>query len=754
MSEYSNFYSSKKKDFISPHVGGTKSKKFSSDLDVDYITQQVDILKSQNQQNMGKKIMKTPFNQNQQQLTQAQHIVNTTSRENNTNNNVPPDAFDPYAYYLESQGLNIQHNKIRYVTQYINIDSSSRNVVPRLTTTSSIQLDNDPFYFDYNTTTYLMWINAPSHNMTPGDRITITGTSTNDVVLRTEYALTDSTTFKSVEFVVGSEYLKINCSPNMFADPILSASEENAYDMSDVYVAISGFEGYPLPTYIGNVPVNALNRSHQIYLQTTPTEINNLTYFYIQLPTKYVGVTSIGSYNITLSFKHVGGIPLNNINAEYPIDINHAFGYQRIHSVKTDSFSILLQKRGIYTKNFGGSNVYVSLISNVDTGYPNSNEYSVNLDSDIYNVISIRPVSSAFPNTARVFRKTSTFQNTKLYWQNNDDGDYIYSIEISPGNYDPTSLKTEIEDKIQSLLKIDTGVSSSATNYTNKNYIQINIDSNTNIVTFNSYKEALLSNPIVKNRPQIEQTQGIASITDTYTLTINHVNHGLSVGDSILFSGMIAHLGIPADNLNGTHIITAVNDVNTYEIAVTHINLSDYRTQTMGGFAVKAFVPNKFRLSFNYPDTMGTELGFRDVGADTSISEFSSVITNQDKYFGEIAIDALGKTKIFTNNAVKLSGNDYILITCREISNMTHYGNKNIDNVFIKINLTGIPGKILYDTYVPATLHFNNPTTLKKLTFSILDPNGDLFDFLGLDHSFVLEIISGTGIVSTSGREH
>ena len=99
-------------------------------------------------------------------------------------------------------------------------------------------------------------------------------------------------------------------------------------------------------------------------------------------------------------------------------------------------------------------------------------------------------------------------------------------------------------------------------------------------------------------------------------------------------------------------------------------------------------------------------------------------------------------------------------MTCREVSNLVHIGKVTIDNVFAKINLTGLTGKILYDTYVSTPIYFYDPITISKLSFEFYTPTGELYDFLGVDHSFVLEIVTidesieGTGIVSKTGKEY
>ena len=97
---------------------------------------------------------------------------------------------------------------------------------------------------------------------------------------------------------------------------------------------------------------------------------------------------------------------------------------------------------------------------------------------------------------------------------------------------------------------------------------------------------------------------------------------------------------------------------------------------------------------------------------------------------------------------------------CQELSNITHFGSKNIDNVFAKINMKCKSKHNDHDEYVITPIIFNTPYTLSKLSLSFYSPDGILYDFNGLEHSFMLEITTldelpvGVGIDAVSGREY
>jgi hypothetical protein len=90
-------------------------------------------------------------------------------------------------------------------------------------------------------------------------------------------------------------------------------------------------------------------------------------------------------------------------------------------------------------------------------------------------------------------------------------------------------------------------------------------------------------------------------------------------------------------------------------------------------------------------------------------------------------------------NAVIMCGINYILMTCEEMKIMETFG--SVKDVFAKILLVGNPGKISFNTYVDTPKIFYEPIQeLTQLTLAFYSPNGKLYDFNGLDHSFTLEI--------------
>ena len=68
------------------------------------------------------------------------------------------------------------------------------------------------------------------------------------------------------------------------------------------------------------------------------------------------------------------------------------------------------------------------------------------------------------------------------------------------------------------------------------------------------------------------------SVTDA--VTVNETDHGLSTGDSVVIAGSTDVGGVPANEINDTHTVGDVIDINAFEIAVTTQPTS---TVTYGG---------------------------------------------------------------------------------------------------------------------------------------------------------------------------
>lgn len=670
------------------------------------------------------------------------HPLEEASSQKVTNNETT-DIFNPYTNFLHRRGLDSEP-QVRYNVYYHHFDSRHRKKTPTLKLSSTIQLEQDPLSIDGDT----LWIKNKNNTLIVNDRITLSNvpykiSEFKNVVTADDDNPDDSGGFSYIiYFADGDTYARVRAKPNISV--ISLGTTKDTYDTSHMFVEVSGFKGNTSePNYIGNIPITQLNTVHRVYLKkpnsTLPTDLADDSYFFIKLPKAFRGALGTIAYNIKITFKYYGGIPTNEISAEYPIDVNHKKGFHLVTYSEANRIGIKLPRKGYFSGQFGGNNLNLGLIEKIDTGYPNPNSYKINLGRNYTNITMVKLISSEFPNTEKVFRDSpEEKRNNRIYFQNLDDADYVYSIDITSGSYDPESLTTEIQDKIYAITRIFEAPSTS--DFTNKNYMRVTISRNTDLVTFKSYRESLLTGPIKDTTPQIDPEKPIEQQQNaTYTMKIEHQGHGVSVGDTILISGSISHLGIPADVINGEHIVTQVLDDDNYVIEVSHFNLESPVTETAGGNAIKIYTPNMFRLRFDFQDTAGEQLGFRNVGSENAITPYKSTITNADPYNDEPLTDEVGNPKTIKQNSLSLSGIPYIFMTCRELP--IGFSTGPIENIFAKINLTGIPGRVLYNTFVNTPQFYYDPIIdVSELTFEFYSPDGSLFDFNGLDHSFTLEI--------------
>jgi hypothetical protein len=449
-------------------------------------------------------------------------------------------------------------------------------------------------------------------------------------------------------------------------------------------------------------------------------------------------------------------VPNNLLNANFPISSSQLHGYFTIANVDTNNYYINIDHRSGNYNAFGGNDVYVTNVLQIQAGYTHANTYSITLNDTYTNIIYATIVSSAFPNSQQIVRNSpANKKNNSFYWENIEDGNYVYSVTLNPGNYTPQSLATQLEKLIANVARVNFDTANTA--YAGINNMNININTDTNIVTVTSYKTALLQKPLINVQPSIPSSP---TSTDPSNIVIQifQPSHNLTVGTTISIQGAIDYLGIPASSLNTNFIVHSVIDSNNYTINITNLNLLQTRTDTKGGNAILITVPNIFRLRMDYSDNIGQILGFRNVGNTDSISVYSSSVTNNQAYVNELTVDAFGNTISLSNLSLNFVGDTYIDIVCPQLGIQSVFNDAN-KKIFGRILLEGSPGEISYNTFVdlPQT-YYNTIADLYQLEFMFLAPDGTLFDFNGQDHSFIIKIVSiadnpkGTSINTKIGK--
>jgi len=580
-----------------------------------------------------------------------------------------------------------------FKTTYINIDSRFRNKESKSNTLDYCLMEKNPLKFKKDSK--VLRINHKNHNFKVGDSIQIENVSAKQLRLHTF----DTNGRQAFVIPNGHNFIKIFCTHGL----------PSTYDGDSLEIKIDGIKGDKSDEFLGNIPTNIINSRHRIRLSLPkndkfPTDyfIPNPNYFFILLPISMKCDFILDEYNFRLTFLYIAGIPLNLLNAKYPTSIDSLQGYHVIQDTKKNYYKINLSTYALCNDVSGGNNVNISLIKSINNGYPNPNNYSIDIGKIFNNILSVRLVSFEFPYSHYNIEEG---KNDKIYWNNIDDGDYLYQVRIPAGNYEIEDIVCAIE-KLCNRTKRNTG---------NSHNFKITYNKNTNTVSFKSFKKIYLESPFIL----------VEIIKDGKIITINHPNHCLHTGDKIYIEVYGSYGEI--DKITGKHIIYSIIDDDHYKILISG-NFIDVDCSTRKQFGIIILVEDLFRLRFDFVDTVGELLGFNNVGKADSIFPFSKKISNY----------------ISNENVI----NNYVLLSIKQFDNYSILNTGPIKSFFGKILLDGKPGRVLFDTFVPTTTFYNSSSNeniindIDHLDVTFYNPDGSLHNFNGIDHSFTLELVT------------
>lgn len=682
----------------------------------------------------------------------TQPTLRTTSTFTNdfsqftANNNIQKDLINEYEKTRKNKYVNIddpidiynpniEYNKynnvytnttMRYIDHYINIDSSLRRKEPNITYDGNyIMLDNNSLMLSKNSN--LMFVKCNT-KFKVNDKIILEGTTPKVSSYINTTNLQFENRSKNINIRIEDKNI-INVFPEKDDDIYLEITD---YTNFDVYA--NNID------YVGNIPLSIINDIHKFKF----TKYDDYIIISFELPFKYYDNNLYPISNITRTFKisyyFYSNIPIYNINAFYPTSIYAKQPYHTIKSVSDDGFyvDVILKSQNDLTF---GENTRIRKILKYESGYKEPNNYVLELTETYKNIVGVEMISSEFPCSENTIYKNKSIktnivqgyneynkeityvQNNKFYWQNQDDGNYIYSIEIDVGKYTIDNLIEEIENKVYSTPR---HYYSSNQIYNNHNVIKIDYDMDKDLIVFKSYYEY--------DYEMIQRCDEDGTINDN--------------GEYML---------ITLDYDDETKIIIDGKEysINKIDIRGRSIEDTKYITKYIPSSNGYFYTENIFRLLFNYPDTFGKMLGFIDVGKDTSITQYNSVITNKMLYSPILGL-TLNDDDINIGNSIDLSGHNYLIMVCEEFPVMDNILNVNKNQAFNKILLKGIGGYVEgtdYGNYMGGNFIYNSFIKMKKiyytpiheisrLTFSFYSPSGELYDFNGIDHSFTLKIIT------------
>ena len=612
----------------------------------------------------------------------------------------------------------------KYQILRLNIDSSNRNIIPKnILSNDHLDITNNPITLKKNSD--IIELNCKNHNLSSSDKIILCN-------IYGELLIDDT----NITFYNNSQFVKIELVAQTFS--VLEIDIKN----NDIFLNLSNIKAAVLTSnFINNIPINLLNTTHKLFLKKSNQDLvdSNQKYFYIKLPISAELSTNSFTYKNSLTkvnFKSIGNINTNLLNANYPLSYDNLVGFHNIWEI-IDSNNIKIKIKDVATRNItnvGGNNIIGIPIINHIEGYPNSNNYKVNLGYNINNISYIKLLHTQIPNSERLIKDFPPGkQNNKLYWQMAEDGDIIYSLEIESGNYTAEELVTAITGK-WNLVTRTLKNTNTTTNQSSLNRLSMTINTTTDIVTFYSYNIFTLNRAITKSNSEF--TDGLIRII------INHPKHDLEVGDNILIEGALSTDGISRSVLNVEHIIESIIDNNTYIIKLPSHNANTSDT-TNGGTSIFILTPSKFRLLFDKNDTLGEVLGFRNIRNKNSITKFGTSLSNNipynlDYYINEVGLQNYNDNNVFVKpGQLQLSNNNYILMLCDAIEDNIKLN--NINGCLAKLYFTS--SGVNFNNFVQ--LNFNlkkEKKNISTLEFKFCYPNGVLYDFNNNEHSFILEL--------------
>ena len=159
-------------DFVHKRVDNIDSTKYDKN-EIDYLNDQNLVLNNRKDRIYDRN---SNFDYNKNIINNP--LINFDPKYFEKNNNISTDGndrnFDPYRNFLYKKGIIRKSDNINYQTYYINVDSSLRRIIPKISTLEPILLDSNPFTFESGNTN--LNIKVPkNHNFSVGDKITISG---------------------------------------------------------------------------------------------------------------------------------------------------------------------------------------------------------------------------------------------------------------------------------------------------------------------------------------------------------------------------------------------------------------------------------------------------------------------------------------------------------------------------------------------------------------------------------------------------
>lgn len=660
---------------------------------------------------------------------------------------------------------------------YVSIDSRRRKILDEINgQTANATLPKNPLTFDRTKT---VTVNYPDHRLSDGDQIYITNITPPTFQLDYLFEARQGTSFVRIFFPSGngltSDYVGVN---NLFLK----------------------IQGATSP--VSNFGPNLLNQIYPLYLTCdysqfpdglgntdSVSQTFNTSYLYIKLPFEstefYSDIDSNTNSNTVVQYLFIAGVPLYYLNNGTPQNIEHLNPSQTITNIiDENTFQFKIPVKSIVSVSTGGKFVKLSQIQNIINGFPQANQYTINLGRTFNNVIKVSMVDSIFPKEiVNVTTIPVSKTNNTLDWYDCSDSEPILrQLMIESGLYSEKELEKAIEDSALLVERTPIVYPSYSNNFTNTNifevptghYFKSTIDKKTNLVKIDSYLKTGMVNSMFIQRVSANETR----------LYIILQGHSAKVGQNILITDAPNVGAIPASAINGTHVVDAINELSTAtvidpflatsityltgdpdykEVETIRIILPQYNqlfnpnpaTDTITYFycpllseviTFNIWIPDLIQMLFTSKITLGNLLGFRRTGTPGAITICTSSVSNNSIYTDEINLP-----NIFRQNAINLEVSQYIFMCCPQLVPLRTaiYGTTPVQNAVFKIQLnnngcndsTIMDSRYVFNSFVDSSIYFEDPVSkLTTLDIQFQNSDGSLCDFQGLQHSYMLEI--------------
>jgi hypothetical protein len=675
---------------------------------------------------------------------------------NYSNPLIYPKDYDPYFDYLNKKNINPLNTQVVKKKEYLNIDSANR------ISTSSLNIDKyltiKDYGLEFKNDSNILKIHLKTsieNELSSFDKF---------IILRGFKTYVNYYDNLNFFFTNGSPIVVIDIKPNF----------STTISYANITIIIEGLEISNPSGYWKNIPIQLLNGLQKIYIEKYNSEFK----LSFKLPINFYSTNqndNIFKSSCKITFNCLGNYPINLINANTPLTSTNLTNYLTISSIKTNYIEVLLTNKISLNNNidldgywvndsfFTGKNIQIGNIVGFIQAYSSANNFSIFLNKTYNNVAEIKIISSAIPNVQKnIMSETSTNTttimyannstnlsyvnniNNRLYWENILDYG-IYQIELETGNYSYPLLKQIIENKVSKVKRKPIIKNNYLIEY---NYMEVEFIESISESKFTMYDIYNVPNCL------IEFTDASTSSNNIFKIKIYLPNHNLIIGDKIYITESLDYFVVDKKYINSTegHIISNVWDDNYFEIIILNINTINDVGDTKGGYGIKIKKKAIFKLYFNFKNTIGKLIGFKLVGYDDSITNYSNafednIITNKQKYYNDISNILIVNNVIPPENLItdfESESYSYLLLL---IDGLNNNNNPNGPSYFYKFLINQPPNNYLFNTFVNSPVYFNPPiSNLNSLSLTLVYPNGGLVNMGNLNYSLTFEITTVNNI--------